>query len=608
MPENSVIIPAGALVLYRGQPARVERSGERLELDLPGKETARVRPKDVQLLHPGPLASLADLRPLPGEMRAAWEILAGGQTSLAELAELAFGENTPQAAWAAWQFVRDGLYFSGEPERIEAVSVEELAARTAARDAQAAEERAWREFVERARHGQTQPGDERYLREVEPLAYGAQTRARLLRELGRGETPEAAHALLLECGFWNEQVNPYPRRMGMPLRAPELALPELPAEERLDLTGLPAFAIDDEGTENPDDALSLDGDTIWVHVADPAALTAPGSPLDLETRERGTTLHLPEGAIHLFPDALTAELGLGLREVSPALSFAIRLDDEGGIAEVRVMPTLVRVSGLSYAQANLRMQEAPLSGLEGLALRRKRRREAAGAANIDLPEVKLHVENGLVKVSPVLTLRSRVVVEEMMILAGEAAAHYAAARGIPLPYSTQDAPESRVALDSPSGMFAMRRLMRRSQYRVSPGMHSGLGLSGYAQATSPLRRYLDLVVHQQLRAALRGQRLLSEGEILERIGAVEAVLPALRRAEQLSEQHWTLVYLLQHPGWNGQGVLVEKRGATGTLIVPELALEARVSLQGDPPLDAILDVSVGGIHLANLDLSLSVRR
>ena len=79
MPSTDLLIPSGALVLYHGKPARVANAGERLELEL-GGETQRVRPKDVVLLHPGPLNSLAELVPLGGEMRAAWEILAGGTT------------------------------------------------------------------------------------------------------------------------------------------------------------------------------------------------------------------------------------------------------------------------------------------------------------------------------------------------------------------------------------------------------------------------------------------------------------------------------------------------------------------------------------------------
>jgi exoribonuclease-2 len=337
-------------------------------------------------------------------------------------------------------------------------------------------------------------------------------------------------------------------------------------------------------------------------------VVAPGSPLDLDARERGTTLHLPEGAIHLFPDGMTAALGLGLRKISPALSFAIHLGPQGEIEDVRIVPSTVRVTGLTYEQANQRMDEAVFTRFEELALLRKSRREAAGASNIDLPEVKVHVEGGVVQIHPVLSLRSRTIVEEAMILVGEATASYAAARAIPLPFSQQDPPDGHVAMTSPAGMFAMRRLMRRSQYRTTPGLHSGLGLTGYAQATSPLRRYLDLVVHQQLRASLRGEALLGEAEIMERIGAVDAAMPALRQAEQLSERHWTLVYLLQHPGWQGAGVLVEKRAASGLVIIPELALEVRVHLHGDPPLDSLLELTVGGIHLANLDVSLVVHK
>ena len=193
-----------------------------------------------------------------------------------------------------------------------------------------------------------------------------------------------------------------------------------------------------------------------------------------------------------------------------------------------------------------------------------------------------------------------------MILAGEAVAGLGAARGIPLPYSTQDPPDGIVPYTTLAGMFAMRRHLRRSQYRTSPSGHSGLGLPAYVQATSPLRRYLDLVVHQQLRSWLAGQALLSNEELFERIGAVDASTAALRQAEILAVRHWTLVYLLQHPGWQGEGVLVEKRGATGTILVPELALEVRVHLNGDPPLDSRLTLGVGGIQLPTLDVSLQI--
>ena len=58
-----------------------------------------------------------------------------------------------------------------------------------------------------------------------------------------------------------------------------------------------------------------------------------------------------------------------------------------------------------------------------------------------------------------------------------------------------------------AGMFALRKSLQRSLIRTSPAPHAGLGLEHYTQATSPLRRYVDLLVHQQLRAHLRGETL-----------------------------------------------------------------------------------------------------
>jgi len=118
----------GSLVLYKTHPARVKQAGKKIEIELQGGEVVAVRPKDVEVLHPGPLDSLAGLSAASGEIQAAWELLAGSSTDLAELAELAFGAYTPATAWAAWTWVADGLYFQGTPEHIQARTAEEVAA------------------------------------------------------------------------------------------------------------------------------------------------------------------------------------------------------------------------------------------------------------------------------------------------------------------------------------------------------------------------------------------------------------------------------------------------------------------------------------------------
>ncbi|MBS3785054.1 MAG: RNB domain-containing ribonuclease, partial [Anaerolineae bacterium] len=198
----------GSLVLYKHEPARVQSLGrKKLTIVLPDGETVRVRSKDIDLLHPGPLESLDGLTPQEGEMKTAWELLSGSRTTLRELAELAYGGYTPGSAWGAWQWVADGLYFEGTPQDVVARTAEEVAEEKADREARAAEQRAWEAFLERAQAGEYVPeDDERFLTQVEMLALGQTDQSNVLSELGHAETPENAHALLLKLGYWDETV------------------------------------------------------------------------------------------------------------------------------------------------------------------------------------------------------------------------------------------------------------------------------------------------------------------------------------------------------------------------------------------------------------------
>ena len=590
----------GSLVLYKNRPARVAHAGERLEIELEEGKTLKVRSKDVVLLHPGPLHSLSDLQTPTGEVETAWELLAGGTTSLAELAELAYGVYTPAAAWAAWQLVAEGLYFRGTPEIVEACAPEDVARVQAARQARVAEELAWTAFLERLRGGNIRPEDQRYLKEVEDMALGQRTNSRVLHELGRVENPEKAHALLLKLGYWDSTVDPYPQRLNVATLAPAVQLPALPEESRRDLTHLPAFAIDDEGNQDPDDALSLEDGRLWVHVADVAALVPPDSAADLEARARGVNLYLPEGVVPMLPASATRLLGLGLAEVSPALSFGLDLHATGEVASVEVVPSWVRVTRLTYDEVETRLEEEPFKRLYHLAQASEARRQARGAIAIELPEVKVLVQNGHVTLHPLLPLRSRMLVQEAMLMTGEAVARYALERGMPFPFTTQDPPEAGERPEGLAGMYALRRTLKRSQQTNTPAPHAGLGLEVYARVTSPLRRYLDLVGHQQLRATLLGTRLLGDQELLERVGAAEAVTANTRQAEMLAYRHWTLVYLLQHPDWHGEGILVDKRDHRGTLLIPTLGLETRMPLRQDLALNSSLRLSLNGINLAEL--------
>jgi len=572
-----------ALVIYKGKPALAEEKGDRLELTLEGGEKLKVRPKDVLFLHPGP--SRLELRVPEGEEEAAWELLEGQKVSLKELAELAFGAYTPEAAYGAYLLAQKGERFVLEGGEVRARTREELASLEEMKRRKEERERAFGEAVERIRQERPSLEDRPLLAEVEALAYGERKESRLLKALGLPETPEAAHGLLLRLGLWRRE-NPHPRRLGLPLAPPDLPVPPLPEEERVDLTHLPAFAIDDEGSQDPDDALYAErveeGFRLFVHVADVAALVGPGSPLDQEALRRGANLYLPEGTVPMLPLAVTEALGLGLKEVSPALTFELLVSPEGELFREDLYLSWVRVRRLSYREA---LEVEALAPMKALAEAFLRKRLAQGALDIALPEVKVRVEGEEIRITPLPPYESRVWVREAMLLAGYAAAHLALREGLPFPFATQEAPSHRVEGEGLAAMWAQRKTLKRAQLKAVPAPHRGLGLPLYAQVTSPLRRYLDLVAHQQLRAWLKGERPLSQGEVLERVGAAEAVADLVREGERRSKLHWTLLYLMEK-GYEGPGILVERRGGQGVFLLPELGLTAQVALSGSLTLNA----------------------
>jgi exoribonuclease-2 len=191
-----------------------------------------------------------------------------------------------------------------------------------------------------------------------------------------------------------------------------------------------------------------------------------------------------------------------------------------------------------------------------------------------------------------------------MLMTGEAVARFALDNSIPIPFTTQAAPADETPTEqTPSAMFALRRTLKPGQKSTLPGKHAGLGMDLYAQSTSPLRRYLDLVVHQQLRAFLQGGVPLDSQQILALIGASEEVIRDVRRVERLSNRHWTAVYLLQHPDWQGEGIVIEKNGRRHLVLLPELGLETSIYQRQELALDSQIELQLRDVDLVNLEPS-----
>jgi len=223
-----------------------------------------------------------------------------------------------------------------------------------------------------------------------------------------------------------------------------------------------------------------------------------------------------------------------------------------------------------------------------------------GAVDIELPEVDIRVEDGKIVFHTIRSLKSQMIVSEAMLMAGEAVAGYAFKEGIPCAFSTQEATQIPALPDGLAGMYALRRFMKRSQLKSLPSRHDGIGLDMYTQVTSPLRRYQDLITHQQLRAHIRGHDILTAEDMLQKLGAVEAVTGNVRQVERLSNLHWTMIYLSETPGWRGEGIIVETDGPRSTTLVPNIGLETHLYCQRSLPLNARVPVVLESSNIPEL--------
>lgn len=467
---------------------------------------------------------------------------------------------------------------------------------------QEAEERT--SFIKRVKTRKLKlPEDARLMQEVEAVALGQTEHSKVMKEAGIPETPEKAHQLLLDTGLWDITRNPYPVRWGLSTRSATEGLATPPDEERIRIPGT-AYAIDNEWSNDPDDAIAFDGEFLWVHVADPAATVTPDSSIDIAARHRGATLYLPEGAARMLAENALEDYALGLTPVSRALSFRIRLNENGAIDDCAIMKTLISVKRLTYQQADEQCDTPELRPLFRIAEQNIARREKAGAVSITLPEIHLSVNDGIVSIDIPQATKSSEVVREAMLLAGEAAAKFAFKNNIPFPFVSQESPD--IPTDMPSGLagqYRLRRCMRSRNVGIIPSSHAGLGLGMYSQVTSPLRRYGDLAAHQQLRSFLDKRQILNSDTMLEHIAAGDAAAGAAVKAERKSRLHWTLIYLLQNPDWTGEAIAVEKKGKQTVFLIPSIAYETVLTAKTDIKLNETIQVKAGNIHIPELTVT-----
>ncbi len=575
----------------------------------------------------------------PSSLEVAWELLVdeGETADPASLAMLLFSEQTSAQCYAAYCLLStDKLYFKQKGDRYEPRSTAQVA------------EIKHQQEVESLRHQESQGYWERVKQQLagEKVEWQQSDRSRLdalerfatlgeeathrtpaietLASLERPETPEAAFQLLVELGLWSNHENLFLRRSQIPVqfsaKVSEVAqrcLENPPADshtDRLDLTHLKVYTIDDESTTEIDDGLSLEflengQQRIWIHIADPTRLLSPGDELDLEARKRTTTVYLPTGTIPMFPPALaTGPMSLIQGKECSALSFSVTLDETGAACDYSICTSTVKPTyRLTYDDVDEMLElgiqaEPEIGAIASAAKLRQKWRQTQGAIGIFMPESSIKVHGDEISIHVIDESPARDLVAEMMILAGELAARYGQLHSLPIPYRYQAQPElppDEELLAVPAGparACAVRRCMPRSEMGLIPGRHAGLGLEAYTQVTSPIRRYTDLLTHFQIKAHLRGEPLpFSAEQIQEIVMSLGTAVKEASTVERQTNRYWGLEYLRRNPDEVWEAIMLRwlrEDSNVALILLEELGLELAMRFGREVEIGERLEVKV----------------
>lgn len=325
--------------------------------------------------------------------------------------------------------------------------------------------------------------------------------------------------------------------------------------DRLDLTGYNIFTIDGADTKDIDDAISLDknGD-IWelgVHIADVSYYVKPGSALDNEAYERGTSVYYADQVLPMLPKELSNGIcSLNPDELRLTFSALLSINENGDLIGYRFAKSYIRsrVKGV-YSEINKILDGTAddeikakycdlipeIFKMRELSAILSRRRFERGSMNIESTESKFLIENGkVVDIIPRERGESEKFIEEFMLMANQAAASVAMNNDLPFVYRVHDNPPlakitalktllQQLGIDA-SGLSdevkakqmsdileksrgssleqlinnQLLRSMAKAVYSSDNTGHFGLVLENYAHFTSPIRRYPDLIIHRIL--------------------------------------------------------------------------------------------------------------
>ena len=335
-------------------------------------------------------------------------------------------------------------------------------------------------------------------------------------------------------------------------------VPEAAKQGRVDLRQLPLVTIDGEDARDFDDAVYCEkkrggGWRLWVAIADVSYYVRPGTPLDDEAVQRGTSVYFPSQVVPMLPEVLSN----GLCSLNPQVDrlcmvCEMTISASGkltgykhyeAVMNSHARLTYTKVWNILQGNPELREQYAPLlKPLEELHSMYKvleQAREARGGISFETEEAKFifNAERRIERVERTVRNDAHKLIEECMILANIASARFVEKHQEPALFRDHDRPSddsitsfrtvlNELGLSLPGGakpepidyaelltqiadrpdaemlQTMLLRSMKQAVYDPENRGHFGLALQSYAHFTSPIRRYPDLLLHRAIKYLL----------------------------------------------------------------------------------------------------------
>ena len=331
---------------------------------------------------------------------------------------------------------------------------------------------------------------------------------------------------------------------------------------RVDCRSLLTVTIDGEDAKDFDDAISIsrekDGFVLYVHIADVSHYVKWDSVLDLEARQRGTSVYFPGSVIPMLPERLSNNL-CSLVPKKDRLTFTaeLHINKTGKIMKKDFYPSIINSNErMTYTSVKKILTDRDpaergkytyllesFEMMEELYNILKEKKTSQGSLDFDLPEpdILLDIQGAPEAVIKAERYMSHMIIEEFMIAANEAVASHLESIGVPSIYRVHEKPDTskldelrpifkalgyetkksggsvfRSILNKAKGTaeesmlnILLLRSLKQAKYSTENVGHFGLASKSYTHFTSPIRRYPDLAVHRILKEVI-GHKKLSE--------------------------------------------------------------------------------------------------